>query len=43
MLPYLLAVGATVVTPPVGPEELRRLFELLLPLIPERLSPPAQP
>ena len=43
MLPYLLAVGATVVTPPVGPEELRRLFELLLPLIPERLSPPVQP
>jgi AcrR family transcriptional regulator len=34
MLPYLLAVGATMVVPAVGAEELRRMYELLLPLVP---------
>ena len=35
LLPYLLSVGASVVTPPVGTRELRELFELLLPLVPD--------
>ncbi|MGW0069288.1 TetR family transcriptional regulator [Streptosporangium sandarakinum] len=35
LLPYLLAVGATVVFPPVGPDRLRDLYELLLPLVPD--------
>lgn len=34
LLPYLLAVGAAVVVPPVEVEDLRRLYELLLPLVP---------
>jgi AcrR family transcriptional regulator len=34
LLPYLLAVGATVVVPPVTADELRGLYELLLPLVP---------
>jgi AcrR family transcriptional regulator len=34
LLPYLLAVGAAVVVPPVGADDLRRLYELLLPLVP---------
>jgi AcrR family transcriptional regulator len=34
MLPYLLAVGASVVVPAVSPAELRRMYELLLPLVP---------
>jgi AcrR family transcriptional regulator len=35
LLPYLVAVGAVVLAPPVAPEELRGVFELLLPLVPE--------
>ncbi|MFF5250313.1 hypothetical protein ACFY3V_39075, partial [Streptosporangium sp. NPDC000095] len=35
LLPYLLAVGATVLVPPVGAEELRDVVEMLLPLVPE--------
>ncbi|MEU3170069.1 TetR/AcrR family transcriptional regulator [Streptosporangium sp. NPDC006930] len=35
LLPYLLAVGATVMVPPVGAEELRNVVEMLLPLVPE--------
>ncbi|CAM3434477.1 TetR/AcrR family transcriptional regulator [Occultella aeris] len=35
LLPYLLAVGASVVSPPVAADELRGLFETLLPLVPE--------
>jgi len=35
LLPYLVAVGAAVVVPPVGVDDLRRLYELLLPLVPE--------
>ena len=34
LLPYLLAVGAAVVVPPVAADDLRRLYELLLPLVP---------
>ena len=34
LLPYLLAVGAAVVVPPVEVDDLRRLYELLLPLVP---------
>jgi AcrR family transcriptional regulator len=34
LLPYLLAVGAAVVVPPVDADDLRRLYELLLPLVP---------
>ena len=34
LLPYLLAVGAAVVVPPVPADDLRRLYELLLPLVP---------
>jgi AcrR family transcriptional regulator len=36
LLPYLLAVGASVVSPPVAAGDLRSLFETLLPLVPER-------
>lgn len=34
LLPYLLAVGAAVVVPPVPADDLRRLYEILLPLVP---------
>ena len=34
LVPYLLAVGAAVVVPPVEVDDLRRLYELLLPLVP---------
>ena len=34
LLPYLLAVGAAVVVPPVAADDLRRLYEMLLPLVP---------
>lgn len=34
LLPYLLAVGAASVTPPIGASALRALFEMLLPLVP---------
>ncbi|MFI6885185.1 TetR family transcriptional regulator [Streptosporangium canum] len=34
LLPYLLAVGATVVFPPVDADQLRDLYEILLPLVP---------
>jgi hypothetical protein len=35
LLPYLLAVGATVVFPPVDADQLRDLYEFLLPLVPD--------
>jgi AcrR family transcriptional regulator len=35
LLPYLLAVGASMVSPPIDADELRRVFEVLLPLVPE--------
>lgn len=34
LLPYLVAVGATAVMPPVEAEELEAVFALLLPLVP---------
>jgi hypothetical protein len=34
LLPYLVAVGAAVVVPAVPEDDLRRLYELLLPLVP---------
>lgn len=34
-LPYLLAVGAAMVVPPVDADELHRLYEILLPLAPD--------
>jgi AcrR family transcriptional regulator len=42
LLPYLLAVGATAVVPPVDARELRELFvQILLPLVPEAPAPNA--
>jgi len=35
LLPFLIGVGATVVVPPVDPDDLRAAYELLLPLVPE--------
>ncbi|TDC01609.1 TetR/AcrR family transcriptional regulator [Nonomuraea longispora] len=35
LLPYLLAVGATVVFPPIAADQLRGLYERLLPLVPD--------
>ena len=35
LLPYLLAVGASMVSPPIDADELRGVFEVLLPLVPE--------
>lgn len=35
LLPYVLAVGAGFVVPPVSPEDLRGLYEILLPLVPD--------
>jgi AcrR family transcriptional regulator len=34
MLPYLLAVGAAMVVPPVDADELRAVYQMLLPLVP---------
>jgi AcrR family transcriptional regulator len=34
LLPYLVALGASVSVPPVGAEELGRVYETLLPLVP---------
>jgi AcrR family transcriptional regulator len=36
LLPYLVALGASVSVPPVEPEELGRVYETLLPLVPRR-------
>lgn len=36
-LPYLLAVGAAMVVPPVEADELRGLYEILLPLVPDQV------
>ncbi|MEV6160220.1 TetR/AcrR family transcriptional regulator [Nonomuraea sp. NPDC052129] len=38
LLPYLLAVGATVVFPPIDADQLRDLYEILLPLVPDSSS-----
>ncbi|WP_157007279.1 TetR/AcrR family transcriptional regulator [Agromyces laixinhei] len=34
LLPYVIGVGATVLVPPVEADDLRRLFEFILPLVP---------
>ncbi|MCT7659163.1 TetR/AcrR family transcriptional regulator [Mycobacterium deserti] len=34
LLPYLIAIGAAVAVPPVGADELGRVYEKLLPLVP---------
>jgi AcrR family transcriptional regulator len=34
-LPYLLAVGAAMVVPPIDADELRAMYEILLPLVPD--------
>ena len=35
LLPYLVGVGASLVQPPTPPEELQRVYELLLGLVPD--------
>lgn len=35
LLPYLVAIGAAAIVPPVAPDELRRVYDLLLPLVPD--------
>lgn len=35
LLPYVIVVGATVVLPPLEVDDLRRLYERILPLVPE--------
>ncbi|AWB86728.1 TetR/AcrR family transcriptional regulator [Mycetocola zhujimingii] len=35
LVPYLLSVGAAVTSPPVSGSELKAVFELILPLVPE--------
>jgi hypothetical protein len=34
LLPYLVGIGASLVQPPTPPNELRRVYELLLGLVP---------
>lgn len=38
LVPYLLSVGAVVVSPPVASRELKAVFEMILPLVPESPS-----
>jgi AcrR family transcriptional regulator len=35
LLPYLVGIGASLVQPPTPPDQLRRVYELLLDLVPE--------
>lgn len=35
---YLVGIGATLVQPPTPPDQLRNVHELLLGLVPERIS-----
>jgi AcrR family transcriptional regulator len=37
LLPYLVGIGASLVQPPTSPEELQRVYELLLGLVPDEL------
>lgn len=41
MLPYILALGATVIMPPLNNDDIRKLYELILPLAPH--DPPGRP
>jgi AcrR family transcriptional regulator len=36
LLPYLVGIGASLVQPPIPPDELRRVYELLLGLVPDQ-------
>jgi AcrR family transcriptional regulator len=36
LLPYLVAIGASLVQPPTPPDQLRNVYELLLGLVPEK-------
>lgn len=36
LLPYLVGIGASLVQPPTPPDQLRRVYELLLALVPDR-------
>lgn len=36
LLPYLIAVGASMTSPPIDADELKEVFELLMPLVPDR-------
>jgi AcrR family transcriptional regulator len=36
LLPYLVAIGASLVQPPTPPDQLQRIYELLLGLVPDR-------
>jgi hypothetical protein len=36
LLPYLVGIGASLVQPPTPPDQLRRVYELLLGLVPDR-------
>ncbi|MFW6599262.1 TetR/AcrR family transcriptional regulator [Propionibacteriaceae bacterium Y2011] len=38
MLPYVLALGATVIMPPLSSADLRKLYERILPLVPDDLA-----
>jgi hypothetical protein len=35
LLPYLVGIGASLIQPPTPPDQLRRVYELLLGLVPE--------
>jgi AcrR family transcriptional regulator len=35
LLPYLVGIGASLIQPPTSPDQLRRVYELLLDLVPE--------
>lgn len=35
LLPYLIAIGAAAIVPPIAPDELQRVYDILLPLVPE--------
>ncbi len=43
LLPYVIAVGSAVIIPPLPADDLRRLFERILPLVPESATEPEQP
>ena len=38
LLPYLVGIGASLVQPPTPPDQLRSVYELLLGLVPEKVS-----
>ena len=38
LLPYLVGIGASLVQPPIPPDQLRRVYELLLGLVPTKVE-----